>query len=84
MTLFCFFPCIGGLDLIILPGIAFTKQGKRLGHGMGYYDRYLESVALYEKRMPQLVGLAFNEQIYEDIPMTATDFVIDMVLTEKD
>ncbi|OXU29145.1 5-formyltetrahydrofolate cyclo-ligase [Nasonia vitripennis] len=74
----------GGLDLIILPGVAFTKSGKRLGHGMGYYDKYLESIALHEKRMPYLVAVAFNEQIYEDIPTNEKDFLLDLVLTDKD
>ena len=72
---------LGGLDLVVLPGVAFTKNGKRLGHGMGYYDKYLESIALHEKRMPYLVAVAFNEQIYEDIPTNEKDIILDMVLT---
>ncbi|KAL7293654.1 hypothetical protein TKK_0012733 [Trichogramma kaykai] len=74
----------GGLDLIILPGVAFTLSGKRIGHGKGYYDKYLESVALHEKRMPYLVAVAFNEQIYQDIPTGNKDVLVDLVLSEKD
>lgn len=73
----------GGLDLIILPGVAFTKSGKRLGHGMGYYDRYLEFIAQQKKQMPLLVAVAFNEQIQEDIPTDEKDFILDVILTEK-
>lgn len=73
-----------GLDLVILPGVAFTKNGKRLGHGMGYYDRYLELVGRQQKKMPFLVAIAFNEQIQEDIPTDENDFIMDIVLTEKD
>lgn len=64
--------------------MAFTKSGKRLGHGMGYYDKYLESIALHEKRMPYLTAVAFNEQVYEDIPTNEKDFLLDLVLTDKD
>ncbi|XP_014211576.1 5-formyltetrahydrofolate cyclo-ligase [Copidosoma floridanum] len=72
----------GGLDLMILPGMAFTKNGKRLGHGMGYYDKYLESIALHKKQMPYLIALAFKEQLFEDIPTNEKDIILNTVLTE--
>ncbi len=56
------------LDLIILPGLAFTRCGKRLGYGGGYYDRYL-------LRAPQaeLIALAFAEQLCDDLPTDSHD-----------
>jgi len=41
----CILPLsLGGLDLIITPGLGFTKSGQRLGSGRGYYDRYFEKI----------------------------------------
>ncbi|XP_015600199.1 5-formyltetrahydrofolate cyclo-ligase [Cephus cinctus] len=74
----------GGLDLIILPGVAFTKDGKRLGHGMGYYDKFLATCISSQSAKPYLVAMAFNEQLRDDIPTTDTDVILNMILTEKD
>ena len=73
----------GGLDLIILPGVAFTTDGKRLGHGMGYYDKFLATCLKKQQQKPHLIGLAFNEQLGEDIPISESDVPLDLVLTEK-
>ncbi|XP_035737276.1 5-formyltetrahydrofolate cyclo-ligase-like [Vespa mandarinia] len=73
----------GELDLILLPGVAFTYNGKRLGHGKGYYDKFLEDTFQKQQRKPHLIAIAFNEQIKDDIPTTERDVVLDMVLTEK-
>ncbi|XP_046737082.1 5-formyltetrahydrofolate cyclo-ligase [Diprion similis] len=74
----------GGLDLVILPGLAFSLDGKRLGHGMGYYDKFLHSCKEKSCKMPYLIGIAFNEQIKEDIPTTEEDVNLDLVLTEQE
>lgn len=70
----------GGLDLIIVPGMAFTKRGVRLGHGKGYYDMYLERCANSSYGRPYMVGLSFTEQLYPHIPTHDHDFVLDEVL----
>ena len=77
-----------GLDLVVLPGVAFGVDGRRLGHGKGYYDtwlsRYWDAVgANSEARMPILVGTALTEQLFEEgkVPVDETDWLVDMVVT---
>lgn len=74
---------LGELDLIILPGVAFTMSGKRLGHGMGYYDKYINNYIQLKNKKPYLIGLALNEQIKDDIPTNEQDINLDLILNEK-
>ena len=64
------------VDLMVVPGIAFDKSGHRLGHGGGYYDRFLE------KAPPTVftVGLAFSFQIVDELPRHDTDIPVDKVI----
>lgn len=64
------------LELIIVPGIAFTKTGKRMGRGRGYYDRFLPKVPAAIK-----VGIAYRCQITEEITTETHDVNMDVVLT---
>lgn len=64
------------LDLIIVPGIAFTKAGERMGRGGGYYDRFLPQVPKAIR-----VGVAYNCQIVDDIPSESHDVNMSLVLT---
>lgn len=66
----------GGLDLIIIPGVAFTKEGLRLGHGKGYYDTFLSKVTWRHTT----IALAFREQVVEEVPTDEHDVKIDHVL----
>lgn len=66
------------LDLIVVPGVAFDRAGRRLGHGKGYYDRLLAEASRGFK-----AGLAFEWQLAGVIPMEAHDVAMDAVVTEK-
>jgi 5-formyltetrahydrofolate cyclo-ligase len=67
----------GGLDLILVPGVAFDLQGHRLGRGKGYYDQLLGAVH------GPTCGVAFAEQIVSEIPVAPHDVRMDYVLTSS-
>ncbi len=67
------------LELIIVPGVAFDRVGGRLGHGKGYYDKLLE----HARPGTPLVALAFECQLFPEIPMQAHDMYMDKVVTES-
>ncbi|MBI2653813.1 5-formyltetrahydrofolate cyclo-ligase [Candidatus Woesearchaeota archaeon] len=66
------------IDLILVPGIAFDKEGHRIGYGFGYYDRFL-------RRVPKAIkiGLAFDLQIVDKIPREMHDVPVDLIVTEE-
>lgn len=69
------------LDLIIVPGVAFNLAGHRLGHGKGYYDEFLKDWQQKAPKPVYSIGLAFREQIHDDIPVVSGhDFVLDEIL----
>lgn len=67
------------LDLIIVPGLAFDREGGRIGHGKGYYDRLLPRVPATTPS----IALAFECQMFPRIPMQPHDTFMDKVITEK-
>ncbi|XP_056632823.1 5-formyltetrahydrofolate cyclo-ligase isoform X2 [Diorhabda sublineata] len=69
-----------GLDLIILPGVAFTREGDRLGHGGGYYDKFLDVICKKQPIPPILIALAFEEQVLDSLPTEKNDYKVDKVL----
>jgi 5-formyltetrahydrofolate cyclo-ligase len=66
------------IDLTIIPGIGFDEQGFRLGHGFGYYDKLLK-----DSTNAINIGLAFEIQIVEKIPIETHDLPVDLIITEK-
>ena len=69
----------GSLDLMLIPGMAFTEKGLRLGRGKGYYDTYLAKAKSKEIN-PKTLALAFNEQIVSEVPCDDHDYTIDSVV----
>jgi 5-formyltetrahydrofolate cyclo-ligase len=67
------------LDLVMVPGVAFDRTGGRMGHGKGYYDKLLEHV----RADAPLVALAFECQLFPEIPMQAHDIFMDKIITEN-
>ncbi len=66
------------LDLVMVPGVAFDRRGARMGHGKGYYDKLLE----HARRDTPLVALAFECQLFPEIPVQSHDIFMDQIITE--
>ena len=65
------------VELFLVPGLAFDRAGRRLGHGQGYFDRLLGRLP---KRIPT-VGLAFRFQLLERLPTASHDRPVHLVVT---
>lgn len=74
-----------GLDLIVLPGVAFDTRGGRLGHGKGYYDRYIRSANMFatehQVAPPVLLAVALREQVLDEVPCDPLDQPYDTLVT---
>jgi 5-formyltetrahydrofolate cyclo-ligase len=66
------------LDLIMVPGVAFDRRGARMGHGKGYYDKLLQ----HARKDTPLIALAFECQLFEQIPVADHDIFMDKLITE--
>jgi 5-formyltetrahydrofolate cyclo-ligase len=66
------------LDLVMVPGVAFDRNGGRTGHGKGYYDKLLQ----HARKDAPLVALSFECQLFEEIPAESHDIFMDKVVTE--
>ena len=67
------------LDLIMVPGVAFDRNGGRTGHGKGYYDKLLQHARLDAP----LIALSFECQLFEKIPAESHDIYMDKIVTEN-
>ncbi len=64
------------IDVMVLPGVAFTRQGYRLGRGKGFYDKYLSRKGF----RAYTVGVCFPCQLVENIPTEKHDKILDSVV----
>lgn len=67
------------IGLAIVPGVAFDRNGFRLGYGKGYYDRFWG----HGERHAFLVGFAYGFQLVPQLPSEAHDLRLDLLLTEE-
>jgi len=66
------------IDIVLVPGLAFREDGYRIGYGGGYYDRFLSNVESVIK-----IGICFEMQILEDVPVDTYDVPVDLIITEE-
>lgn len=67
------------IDLVVVPGLGFTPRGYRIGRGMGFYDRFLAQ----SEFTGLSCGLAFEEQVVEDLPVLDHDMPLSMLATDR-
>jgi 5-formyltetrahydrofolate cyclo-ligase len=67
------------LDLVMVPGVGFTRDGARMGNGQGYYDRLLDRV----RPEAPLIALAYECQLFARLAVSPHDVYMDKVITEK-
>ena len=65
------------VGFMVVPAMAFDRSGNRLGHGYGHYDRLMAKCPGYK------VGLVFEVQIVDEVPMEPQDVAVDVVVTEQ-
>ncbi len=70
---------VSEVDFVVVPGVAFSKDKFRLGYGGGYYDRFIETL----RDDAVTCAVAFEEQIYDKVPVQSHDKQMDFIVTEK-
>lgn len=75
---------INEVELALLPGVAFARDGSRLGYGGGFFDKLLADLPSDRTQRPVLAAAAFALQIVEFIPQEPTDVKVDLIVTEEE
>lgn len=65
------------IELILVPGLAFARNGARLGRGKGYYDRFLG------KTLARTIGVCYDSRCMDEIPVEDCDRYVDAVITDQ-
>ena len=68
------------LDIIVVPGLIFSKNGYRIGYGGGYYDKFLSRVSDEVKK----VGIVYSDFVVDDLPVDDYDIPVDLIMTERE
>jgi len=66
------------IDMVVVPGVAFDREGHRIGMGKGYYDKYLEDKACVN------VGICFGFQLVDKLPRDEHDVPMNIIITEHE
>lgn len=69
---------ISGIDLLVVPGVAFDRKLCRLGRGLGYYDKFLKQIPEHTPT----IGIAFGIQIVENLPCSGHDVPVKKLITD--
>ena len=65
------------IEVIVVPGVAFDRKGRRLGRGKGFYDRLLMNAKATK------IGVGYEFQLVEELPVEKYDVPMDMIITEE-
>lgn len=76
------FDCEEGLDVIIVPGVAFSREKKRLGHGAGFYDEFLTVHKVKFGKSPFMIGIGLAQQLVDEIPTETHDWDLDCIIID--
>ena len=68
-------------NIIVVPGIAYSLKGDRLGFGAGHYDRYFVKNNSIQNTIK--IGVCFHENLYENLPREPHDIQVDYIITDK-
>ena len=71
------------IDVMVVPGVAFTRHGARLGRGKGFYDKFLSQLSEYKNSINlKVCGVSYSVQITKDFPVEETDYKMEYLLCE--